>query len=83
MSTWNDRGGHRCVVVEAGECSERSSTFLFLRSATGVAVVVRRSDGWTTGGSVVSIADAIEVMRLTVAQPEMVSLPAESRQHRH
>jgi hypothetical protein len=64
-------------------CSERSSTFVFLRSASGVVVVIRRSDGWTTGGSVASIAEAIEVMRLTVAQPGEVSLPADCRQHAH
>jgi hypothetical protein len=83
MAAWNDRGGKRCVVVDAVACSERSSTFVFLRSASGVVVVVRRSDGWTTGGSVASIAEAIEVMRLTVAQPGEVSLPAGYRQHAH
>ncbi|MBO0765451.1 MAG: hypothetical protein J2P50_12800 [Hyphomicrobiaceae bacterium] len=82
-AAWNDRGGNRCVVVEAVACSERSSTFVFLRSTSGVVVVVRRSDGWTTGGCVASIAEAIEVMRLTVAQPGEVSLPADCRQHAH
>lgn len=69
MRVHRDALDRACVVASPVERSVWRATFFLLRTDGGITIVTRMPDGWTLGGTVPKLEDALDLMTLAVHRP--------------
>ena len=74
MRTHRDALDQACVVLSPRTRSPWHATFFLLRAHARFAIITRMIDGWTIGGTVPDLKDALDLMTLAVLRPERLHL---------
>jgi hypothetical protein len=79
MHTHRNALAQPCVIVAPHAPSLWHPTFFLLRAHDEIAIITRMTDGWTIGGTVPDLQDALDLMTLAIIEPDRLQLTPGAR----